>query len=149
MNCRWPRGPQLNLLQTRFVEGRWHQLHTRHLEHDRFLNLLPEGSPVLHVPNYNLCPLCTFQQSQSSLFHCGDNLYLYWDFHNWTLSSKSEFGSQFFDAKLLQVLNPLVPLLFCSIATNILSKESRIAAEERWHWKSRTRAGVLSPPCAV
>ncbi len=33
-------------------------------------------------------------------------------------------------------------LVFCSIATNILSKENRIAAEEKWHWKSRARAGM-------
>jgi hypothetical protein len=32
--------------------------------------------------------------------------------------------------------------VFCSIAINILSKENRIAAEERWHWKSRARAGM-------
>jgi hypothetical protein len=42
--------------------------------------------------------------------------------------------------------------LFCSIATNILSKENRIAAEERERWKSRAGAGmqpVLSVPCVV
>ena len=32
----------------------------------------------------------------------------------------------------------MVKGVFCSIVTNILSKENRIAAEERWHWKSRT-----------
>ncbi len=37
--------------------------------------------------------------------------------------------------------------LFCSIATNILSKENRIAAEERWHWKSRTGAGISPTLC--
>ncbi len=42
--------------------------------------------------------------------------------------------------------------LFCSISTNILSKENRIAAEERELWKSVVGAGMqalLSIPCVV
>jgi hypothetical protein len=32
---------------------------------------------------------------------------------------------------IAQTINVLIALVFCSIATNILSKENRIAAEER------------------
>jgi hypothetical protein len=43
--------------------------------------------------------------------------------------------------RILNVILKKSPM-FCSIATNILSKENRIAAEERWHWKSGARAGM-------